>query len=434
MQSLDNRRERPVITLPGLEHRRIVSLTELMAGVKAPPRTVQLFQLTCWPMGHRVPTSTNSLVELMNMVERWRQRTDYGPVVVISQDGRGRCGVYCAANACIEQVIQHGEVDIFQAVKTVRRHRPQLIENMTEYKYCYDLVLHYFGRGAALPLTPEDEVVDLTPSSDGQGPGPSNSGRYVYSRPKLSRQANVTEDSYEPTHTLRGDFPYADEMCNDNSFALYDRNARLNLRRPKSFSECVHFSYSCSEIAETTFTVPVEINKVDGDQSVCSTLPPSCSTRDNTVAPVTEGPPLDVPDAQDITHVKVDRKNSDVFCQSEKSDYTPTEDLYFYTDCQALFHTNSTTEDDIFYSQLEDLTLSTISVSEDLPTDGTEAYQSTFCCDVFTPGLKDDTKSVLAEDLEEDPVDVQCPEQSTELEPAAPTSHVQNHFSDCFPI
>lgn len=45
-------------------------------------------------------------------------------------DGRSRAGVYCAANACIEQVIQHGEVDIFQAVKTVRRHRPQLVENM----------------------------------------------------------------------------------------------------------------------------------------------------------------------------------------------------------------------------------------------------------------------------------------------------------------
>lgn len=107
-----------------------MSLTELMAGVKAPPKTVQLFQLTCWPMGHKVPTSTNSLVELMNMVERWRQRTDYGPVAVVSPDGRSRCGVYCAANACIEQVIQHGEVDIFQAVKTVRRHRPQLVENM----------------------------------------------------------------------------------------------------------------------------------------------------------------------------------------------------------------------------------------------------------------------------------------------------------------
>ncbi|XP_057669092.1 receptor-type tyrosine-protein phosphatase kappa isoform X1 [Diorhabda carinulata] len=124
-------------------NKKIVSLTELMAGVKAPPKKIQLFQLTCWPMGHKVPTSTNSLVELMNIVEKWRQRSDYGPVCVVSPDGRGRCGIYCAANACIEQVIQHGEVDVFQAVRTVRRHRPQLIENITEYKYCYDVVLHY---------------------------------------------------------------------------------------------------------------------------------------------------------------------------------------------------------------------------------------------------------------------------------------------------
>lgn len=124
-------------------NKKIVSLTELMAGVKAPSKTCQLFQLMCWPQGYKVPTSTNALVELMNMVERWRQRSDYGPVVVVSADGIGRCGVYCAANACIEQVIQHGEVDVFQAVKTVRRHRPQLVENLTEYKYCYDLLLHY---------------------------------------------------------------------------------------------------------------------------------------------------------------------------------------------------------------------------------------------------------------------------------------------------
>lgn len=90
-----------------------------------------------------VPTSTNSLVELMNMVEQWREKVEYGPVCVVSPDGRSRAGVYCAANACIEQVIQHGEVDIFQAVKTVRRHRSELVNNITEYKYCYDLVLHY---------------------------------------------------------------------------------------------------------------------------------------------------------------------------------------------------------------------------------------------------------------------------------------------------
>lgn len=124
-------------------NKKILSLTEVIAGVKSEAKTTQVFQITCWPQGHRVPTSTNSLVELMNMVERWRQRTTYGPVCVVSLDGKSRAGVYCAANVAIEQVVQHNEVDVFQAVKTVRRHRPQLIENMTEYKYCYDLILHY---------------------------------------------------------------------------------------------------------------------------------------------------------------------------------------------------------------------------------------------------------------------------------------------------
>lgn len=124
-------------------NKKIVSLTEVIAGVKSEPKTTQVFQITCWPQGHRVPTSTNALVELMNMVERWRQRTAYGPVCVVSLNGKSRAGVYCAANVAIEQVVQHSEVDVFQAVKTVRRHRPQLIENMTEYKYCYDLILHY---------------------------------------------------------------------------------------------------------------------------------------------------------------------------------------------------------------------------------------------------------------------------------------------------
>ena len=35
-------------------HKKIVSLTELMAGVKAPSKTCQLFQLMCWPQGYKV--------------------------------------------------------------------------------------------------------------------------------------------------------------------------------------------------------------------------------------------------------------------------------------------------------------------------------------------------------------------------------------------
>jgi predicted kinase len=46
------------------------------------------------------------------------------------RNGKARAGVYCAANVATEQVVQHGEVDIFNAVKTVRRHRTALVENM----------------------------------------------------------------------------------------------------------------------------------------------------------------------------------------------------------------------------------------------------------------------------------------------------------------
>ena len=55
--------------------------------------------------------------------------------------------MYCAANACIEQVIQHGEVDIFQAVKTVRRQRPLLVENMVfsiNFKMIKNKQLYFF--------------------------------------------------------------------------------------------------------------------------------------------------------------------------------------------------------------------------------------------------------------------------------------------------
>ncbi|KAG1652938.1 Receptor-type tyrosine-protein phosphatase U [Nymphon striatum] len=105
-----------------------VFTVELVSSNHYPNVKTWIFRLL--KKGYKVPTSTNAVVELMNMVERWRQRTNYGPVVVVSTNGKCRAGVYCAANVAIEQVVQHKEVDVFQAVKTVRRHRPQLVDNM----------------------------------------------------------------------------------------------------------------------------------------------------------------------------------------------------------------------------------------------------------------------------------------------------------------
>lgn len=292
----------------------------------------------------------------------------------------------------------------------------------------------------ALPLTPEDEVVDLTPSPE-DGLGPSNAGRYVVSqmklKPKLSRQANFEEyDPPElqlrPVQAFSEDIPYVDEI-HANCLPMYNIK-RLNLHRPKSVSECVHFSYSCSELSETTFTVPVEINKFKRDQSTCSSIPPSSSSRETEtqLVPVTFEVPLEESPIEELSEIRVD---SEAICHSDRSECTPTEDLYYYTDCQALFNTNSATGDEIFYSQLEDLTLSTISISEDFPTDVTEPNHSTFCCDVFTQGIKEETKSVLEEDLKEDQTNavdfILIQHDANEPSIQAP---VKSTFSDCFPI
>ena len=69
-------------------------------------------------------------------------------------DGTSRVGVYFAANACIEQVIQHGEVDVFQAVKNVRRHRPQLVENLVSFlSKCFSNFIHRSDNLYALYLS-----------------------------------------------------------------------------------------------------------------------------------------------------------------------------------------------------------------------------------------------------------------------------------------
>ena len=67
------------------------------------------------------------------------------PVAVLSKDGVSRAGVYCVASCCFDQVAVSREggkkqVDIYQAVKLVKKVRPKLITGIDEYKYCYELI------------------------------------------------------------------------------------------------------------------------------------------------------------------------------------------------------------------------------------------------------------------------------------------------------
>ena len=47
-------------------------LSTLLKGMKAPEKSLRLFQIQCWPNNQKVPNSTLALVSLIDAVEKWR--------------------------------------------------------------------------------------------------------------------------------------------------------------------------------------------------------------------------------------------------------------------------------------------------------------------------------------------------------------------------
>ncbi|CAH1775088.1 unnamed protein product [Owenia fusiformis] len=102
------------------------------------------FQLTCWQKEDDLPSSKSSVVAVMNLVERWHQKTsNTGPITIHCMDGATRSGLYCAVDYICEQLRVEQEVDIFQAVRHLRTHRPQVISDMNQYKFLHEMALEY---------------------------------------------------------------------------------------------------------------------------------------------------------------------------------------------------------------------------------------------------------------------------------------------------
>ena len=59
--------------------------------------------------------------------------------------GVGRAGVYCAASICLDKLNNEGEVDVFNATRTVMHNRPQLVENLVSTHLNVTLLPKLFG-------------------------------------------------------------------------------------------------------------------------------------------------------------------------------------------------------------------------------------------------------------------------------------------------
>ncbi|CEF70849.1 Protein-tyrosine phosphatase, receptor/non-receptor type domain and Protein-tyrosine/Dual specificity phosphatase domain and Protein-tyrosine phosphatase, catalytic domain-containing protein [Strongyloides ratti] len=118
------------------------------AQLEAEVKICCILSVKMWPIENKVPLSTTSLVDLLRMTRSWKKRApdrpETKPTIILSHNGYSRCGIFIAANVCIDQMDMDREVDVFHAVKMIRINRPQLIDIKDEYKYLYDLMLHWY--------------------------------------------------------------------------------------------------------------------------------------------------------------------------------------------------------------------------------------------------------------------------------------------------
>uniref|UniRef100_A0A3P8WU45 protein-tyrosine-phosphatase n=1 Tax=Cynoglossus semilaevis TaxID=244447 RepID=A0A3P8WU45_CYNSE len=110
-------------------------------------RMVQQFQFLGWPMYRDTPTSKRSFLKLVHQVEKWQEEYDGGEgrTVVHCLNGGGRSGVFCSVSIVCEMLRQQRCVDVFHAVKTLRNNKPNMVDLLEQYKFCYEVALEYLN-------------------------------------------------------------------------------------------------------------------------------------------------------------------------------------------------------------------------------------------------------------------------------------------------
>ncbi|XP_042901631.1 receptor-type tyrosine-protein phosphatase kappa [Parasteatoda tepidariorum] len=106
---------------------------------KGKSRTVKTFHLHGWRREEFVPPQVDTIVQLIAKVDKWTRKTKPAPVIVSCYDGSRASGFYCASSYLAAQIYDTREVNVVQAVRTVRLHRPTFLPTVEQYRWLYEL-------------------------------------------------------------------------------------------------------------------------------------------------------------------------------------------------------------------------------------------------------------------------------------------------------
>ncbi|XP_067399680.1 receptor-type tyrosine-protein phosphatase epsilon-like [Emydura macquarii macquarii] len=104
---------------------------------------IRFWQVDDWPMQQQLPPRPATIISLLGEVERNQRLSQDSHVLVTCWDGASRCGIFCAAGFLCEQIRSEGLLDVSQAVRMLKRQRPQLVKDVEQYTFCYELALSY---------------------------------------------------------------------------------------------------------------------------------------------------------------------------------------------------------------------------------------------------------------------------------------------------
>ncbi|XP_059832085.1 receptor-type tyrosine-protein phosphatase mu-like isoform X10 [Hypanus sabinus] len=112
-------------------------------------RMVQQFQFLGWPKCRDNPISKRSFLKLIRQVEKWQEEYDGGEgrTVVHCLNGGGRSGTFCAISIVCEMLRHQRAVDVFHAVKTLRNNKPNMVDLLDQYKFCYEVAIECLNSG-----------------------------------------------------------------------------------------------------------------------------------------------------------------------------------------------------------------------------------------------------------------------------------------------
>jgi protein tyrosine phosphatase len=109
---------------------------------------VRHLRLLNWTEDTPVPGDKTALLDLCEQVSLCLEKSSHeegGRVLVHCLLGAERTGLFCALLNIINHIRSEKEVDVFNAVKLVRRSRPEFITSLDQYRYLYELAAAFLA-------------------------------------------------------------------------------------------------------------------------------------------------------------------------------------------------------------------------------------------------------------------------------------------------